>query len=276
MLQCFLLGSILSRLVLTLGLCIFIGGIKHKVLKINSRNLRKNTLILNLSLASLLIPYILWLGTILYSQSSLESQLRISRYTALFLLINFPLLLIHHSTHKKYYKQKLEPIPYVLNRVGCIIFFMVVLALILGESILMVDAVSDLTNPSEILSHGWGEKYIFIGVVLLPLVNCGGDIISYAKLSMMNDLGTVLYSQISACIGWTMFVFPVMVLFGWLLDVNLTSVFLTMPLVSTLVCVVFLNLFLGVGEVTWFEGYLLVMGYVVLVVAFFFHPVIRT
>jgi len=274
-LQAFVLGSVLSKVALVMGLCLIAGGMKHTVLQFNSASVKKNITLLIISLGLISIPFAFWFGTSQYTQTSHESVLRLSRYSAIFLLVSYCFyVLFRTKTHERYFKHIANYESPVLSGVGSIILLVVILTLIILESMLLVGAVSVVTDPAlSLAKQGWGEKYTFIGIILLPLASQGGEYLVTIKTAMMNEMGQVVCLLLRSCTELVLLIFPMLIILGWLLQVELTCIFLIFPLVCVFGAVLILKMIIFNGEATWYEGVLLVIGYSILIAAFFFSSI---
>lgn len=90
--QASLLGSMLSNLLLVLGMCFFFGGLKHKEQEFNTTTAQTASSLLALAISSLLIPaaFHAALGTTAVSTAGV---LAISRGTAVILLVVYAMYL---------------------------------------------------------------------------------------------------------------------------------------------------------------------------------------
>lgn len=83
--QASLLGSMLSNLLLVLGMCFFFGGLRHKEQEFNMTVAQTASSLLALAISSLLIPAAF--NAALGGSNTADAVLQISRGTAVILLV---------------------------------------------------------------------------------------------------------------------------------------------------------------------------------------------
>jgi Ca2+:H+ antiporter len=105
--QASLLGSMLSNLLLVLGMCFFFGGLKHKEQEFNMTAAQTATSLLALAISSLLIPAAF--NASLGEDTNTAAVLQISRGTAVILLVVYGMYIFFQlKSHAFLYDEIIE------------------------------------------------------------------------------------------------------------------------------------------------------------------------
>ncbi|MGE5130976.1 MAG: calcium/proton exchanger [Sphingomonadaceae bacterium] len=132
----------------------------------------------------------------------------------------------------------------------------------------MADLVS---GALEKTATGIGVSTFFLGVVVLAVVGNAAEYFSSVYFARQGRIGLVASITVGSTIQVALLVAPVLVLLSHLLGQPMDLVFdnpLELVAIASVAFVV--NAITRDGEVTWFEGVLLVAVYVLLAFAFFF------
>ncbi|CAE8602824.1 unnamed protein product, partial [Polarella glacialis] len=158
-----LLGSILSNLLLVLGMCFFFGGIKFHNQKYNADGARVQSNLLLLSVLAMVIPSLVALGD---ERSSQLDTLYLSRGAACLLGVMYALYLIFQlKTHPDYFTSESaeeddeEHMTPLLATV-----------LLVAVTLIVALASEGLVGSVQGISKNQGISEHFIGVILLPIV----------------------------------------------------------------------------------------------------------
>jgi Ca2+:H+ antiporter len=145
--------------------------------------------------------------------------------------------------------------------------------IILLGSTVAIGFESDLfVNVVETETQRLGLTPLFTGVILLPLVSDVAGIITVVRLATQNkmDLAVSIVTGDSLLIA--LFVAPVLVLVGQLIGQPVDLNFNPFEVVALVIAVTVTNLISFGGRSNWLDGTLLLATYVVLGVAFYYHP----
>ena len=128
-----------------------------------------------------------------------------------------------------------------------------------------------LSGALEATSGALGLSPIFLGVIVLALVGTAADLFAASWFARRGKMGLVLNICVGSAIQIALVVAPILVLVSWFMGQPMTLVFESpLDLFAIAGTAFIVNAIAADGEVTWFEGVLLIGVYVLLGLAFFF------
>ncbi|KAG0241166.1 Sodium/calcium exchanger protein-domain-containing protein [Mortierella sp. GBAus27b] len=266
--QASVLGSVLSNLLLVLGFCFVFGGLKHKTQSFNQTAAQTSASLLSLSCLSLLIPAAFHATATEVDQSANIKHL--SYGTSIVLLIVYILYLFFQlKTHTHLYatnsEEEEEPLlPLWLG---------VVLLLVI--TVIVAFCAEYLVDSIDGLSHSWGISSTFIGLILLPIVGNAAEHVTAVSVAMKNKMDLAIGVAIGSSMQIALFVTPLMVIIGWIINQPMTLFFNTFETCVLFVSVLIVNYLIQDGESNWLEGVMLLSTYVIIAVAIYFYPSIE-
>ena len=144
--------------------------------------------------------------------------------------------------------------------------------------LVLVAATAIIAFEAELVSgalqstaEALGLSSIFIGVVILALVGTTSDLFAATWFARQGKPGLVMNLCVGSSIQVALVVAPVLVIGSWLLGKPMTLIFRNpLDLFAIAGTAFTVNAISSDGELTWFEGVLLVGVYVLLCLAFFF------
>ena len=139
----------------------------------------------------------------------------------------------------------------------------VVTALIAGEAEFVSGAL-------EATARSAGLSPVFIGVVVLALVGTASDLVAAAFFARQGKGGLVMNICVGSSIQVALVVAPVLVIGSWAIGQPMSLVFRPLDLFAIAGTALVVNSIASDGELTWFEGVLLIGVYVLLALAFYF------
>lgn len=256
-------GSIIGNLLLVLGMAIFFGGIKFKKQEFNRTAVLASASTLLLSAIALIIPAI-FLQTAPGIGDGVIEKLSVA-VAILMILAYAASLLFTLKTHKHLYTEevgKFEPNWSIRKSV-----------LVLLIATLAVAWMSEiLVGSIEPIVAGFGWTELFIGVIFVAIIGNAAEHTSAITMAVKDKMDLAAQISIGSATQIVMFVMPALVLVSLLFQTQMSIVFNMFELVVIVLSVMIANLVVGDGETNWFEGLQLVIAYVIIGVAFFFHP----
>ena len=145
--------------------------------------------------------------------------------------------------------------------------------------VLMAAATLTIVFMSELLvgaleptAEDWGLTDLFIGVMLVPLVGNVAEHFVAVQVAMRNKMDLSLGIALGSGLQIALFVTPVLVLTGIILNEPMTLVFNSFELAALVGGAVIAVFIAHDGESNWLEGAELLALYVILGIAFFFVP----
>ncbi|MBF2029790.1 MAG: calcium/proton exchanger [Oscillatoriales cyanobacterium C42_A2020_001] len=282
-----LTGSIIGNLLLVMGLSMFLGGLRYKEQEFQPIVARVNASSMNLAVIALLLP-----TAVEFSSNGLQASImQVFSVAVAFVLIGVYLLTLLFSmrTHTYLYdagiaetESELELADANLagdNLEGDVVHkpnlwlwtgvLLVSTLLVAYESELLVETLEEATAQL-------GLTALFTGVILLPIVGNAAEHATAVTVAMKNKMDLAVSVAVGSSLQIALFVAPVLVISGWVLGKPMDLNFNPFELVAVAVAVLITNSISSDGRSNWLEGTLLLATYVILGLAFYFHPVLET
>ncbi|KAI9336977.1 Sodium/calcium exchanger protein-domain-containing protein [Obelidium mucronatum] len=296
--QASIVGSMLSNLLLVLGLCFFCGGFwasgtgitptltLDQYQKFNIDKANVNTGLLAVVFLGFMIP------AAFQHQGSAPAidtagLLQISRGTAVMLLITYGgYLLFTLVTNPnglvvtpKDFKNGLssteilqqeqleeeeeeEEIPETLAWVAT--FGLVSATVIIGIlAELLVGSLEGLSEQAHL-------SQTFIGIIILPIVGNAAEHVTAVSSAMRNKMDLCISVAVGSSMQIALFVAPLLVLIGWMIGEPLTLDFEIFETAVLFVSIFVVSTLISDGRTHWLEGWMLLTSYVIIAIAFYF------
>ncbi|HBB30778.1 MAG TPA: calcium/proton exchanger [Cyanobacteria bacterium UBA8803] len=267
-------GSIIGNLLLVMGFAMLLGGLRYKEQEFQPIVARVNASSMNLAVIAMLLPTAMDATTIGIDETTLQ---RLSVAVAVVLILVYGLsLLFSMKTHTylfdvgvaEFENEDLEQPEHKPNLWLWIGVLLVVTVLVALESELLVESLEEAT--SEL-----GLTALFTGVILLPVIGNAAEHATAVTVAMKNKMDLSVSVAVGSSLQIALFVAPVLVIAGWLMGQPMDLDFNPFELVAVAVSVLIANSISSDGKSNWLEGTLLLAAYVVLGLAFYFHPIVE-
>jgi Ca2+:H+ antiporter len=257
-------GSIIGNLLLVLGSAIFFGGINRKEQKFNATAAQASGSTLLLAIIALVVPAIFLQTTSSASNAPLVEKLSI--VVAIIMIISYLASLIFSLyTHKHLYTEDVGK-----NEAKWSIKKSVIILLI---STIVVAFMSDyLVGVIQPLVTNFGWTQLFIGVIFVAIIGNAAEHTSAITMAVKGKMDLALQVAIGSATQMAILVAPALVLVSLFFQTQMNLVFSTFELVAMVFSVFVVNAVIEDGSSNWFEGFQLLSAYIILAVAFFFHP----
>jgi len=269
-------GSIISNLLLVMGLSMLLGGLRYKEQTFESVIARVNASSMNLAVIAILLPTAMNYTSIGISETTVQN---LSLAVAIVLILVYGLtLLFSMKTHAYLYEVGVAEIeggeetkeaevahekPNVWLWSGVLL---VCTLLVAFESELLVGSL-------EVATSKLGLTALFTGVILVPIIGNAAEHATAVTVAMKNKMDLSLSVAVGSSMQIALFVAPVLVIVGWVVGQPMDLDFEPFELVAVAVSVLIANSISSDGKSNWLEGTLLLAAYTVLGFAFYFHPV---
>lgn len=264
-------GSIIGNLLLVMGFSMLLGGLRYKEQKFQSVVARVNASSMNLAVIAILLPTAVNYTSLGISKKILQN---LSLAVAVVLIVVYGLtLLFSMKTHAYLYdvgvaEIEAEDTPHTKPNIW-------LWSGVLLVSTLLVAVESEmLVGSLEVATSQLGLTSLFTGVILVPIVGNAAEHATAITVAMKNKMDLSLSVAVGSSLQIALFVAPVLVIAGWVLDQPMDLDFNPFELVAVVVSVFIANSISSDGESNWLEGILLLAAYTVLGLAFYFHPVL--
>ncbi|KAH7161501.1 calcium/proton exchanger [Dactylonectria macrodidyma] len=291
--QAAILGSILTNLLLCLGLCFFFGGLRQASQKFHPIISEVGTGLLLVAAFGLLIPsafysalkseavksaHGLWILHEKLTEGKLQDDvLRISQATSIALIVAFVMYIwfqasSQHSIFDEVIEMDehrdadratdMEKPKFTMTEV--VVALVISLAFVTMLLIFLVEKIEHVVEA--------GVPDQFLGLILLPLVEKAAEHLTAIDEAWDGVINVALYHCLGPSIQTALFNGPLVVLIGWVIgkpmDLNFEIFMIALLVLSILV----VGNFLRDGESNWLEGALLVVIYVIIAIACWYYP----
>lgn len=265
-------GTILSDLLLFLGLAMLAGGLRYKEQEFRPILARVNGSSMTLAVTAIALP------TMVIYTSNVVNEVAIynlSIATATILIVVYGLtLLFSLKTHSYLYEVGLfdeenvesEPEkPHVPNLYFWLLVLLSSTVAVAFESELFVSVVESETTRL-------GLTPLFTGVILIPFISDMAGYLTVIRLALKNQMDLTVATAMGDSLLIALFVAPVLVFVGQLIHRPIDLNFNPFQVVSLIIAVALTNLISFGGRSNWLDGTLLLATYIVLGIAFYYHP----
>jgi len=257
--QASLVGSILGNLLLVMGLALLWGGINHQKQTFNQEALSMNGSLLLIAVLAMMIPAAVDIGG-----GGFDSIVKLSRYAAIVLLVMYGLaLLFQLKTHAYIFdaeESDHHEDPTMTNKDAWTLLILATILVGWMAEILVhsIDsAATELKMPT-----------LFIGVILLPFFGNAAEHFTAVIVAGKDKMDLSLAIAIGSSVQIAVFVAPLMVIFAWVMGVDLSLEFGPLETAATFLSVLVANSILRDGSTNWFEGAMLLACYTILGLSF--------
>ena len=257
-----LIGSILANLLLVLGLCFVVGGLKHGTQKLDSERARSIIVLMVLSVAALVLPS---LAHFLHTPASKHENtlsLIVSAILLLLFVLTLPASLRRGSNQQSEESMQVEPPRWPLALAVGLLALAAVLAAFVSDWF-----VQALTPSMEQI----GVPKAFAGLVIVAIAGNAVENTAGVVLALKGEADLAISVVKNSVAQITAFLFPALVLVSLLFATPLTFALDPVYIGALLLTGLALWLITGDGEATMFEGVALISLYVILAVVTFYE-----
>ncbi|EZG46461.1 calcium/proton exchanger [Gregarina niphandrodes] len=277
-----LLGSILSNLLLVLGMSFLAGGLFHHIQTFNRQGASCSTSMLMLACLAFILPTTLRDA----HPEDTGTVLEVSRFTAVLVGFTYFLYLFFQLyTHLNLFKQEqredaaslmAESVDGVAveDVVGddwptmswptCVLLLLTSTVLVALQSEALVSSIEGVCASGRLSKS-------FIGIILLPIVGNAAEHATAVTVAIKNKPDLVMGVAVGSSTQIAMFMVPFAVIAGWVMDVPMTLAF---DNIAVVVLVISILITIGVvqdGESNWLEGAMLMVAYAIIAGVYWFN-----
>jgi len=259
-----LIGSILSNLLLVLGMAFLGAGLVSKSSSFNATGAGTNVSCLVLSSLALTLPTVFSY----IPDTTVEESVMLSRIVALVMAFVYTAFLIFQlRTHADLFAaEEAEEEEESELGVSTSIF------MLLGTTITVAYCSEFLVDSIEGVSENYGLPYSFIGLILLPIVGNAAEHTTAVTAAYKGMMDLALGVAVGSSTQIALFVVPFSVIIGWIYDVPMTLNFQAFDTTVFLLSVFIASGILGDGAANWFEGLMLCSTYTIVAIITWFIP----
>jgi len=257
-------GSILGNLLFVLGLSMAVGGARFGIQTFDRRNAGRNSILLVLAVAALVIPSLLSHSIGPEGSPKVEA---LSLGVAVIMMVLYGLGLLDAARSTE------SPLSHVISE-GDLphwtpIQAIAILAIATGGIVWMSEV---LVHLAEDVIAGLGISEFFLGIILIPIIGNVAEHLVAVQMAAKNKMDLSVEIAVSSSLQIALFVAPLLVFISLVIGHPLQIVFNQFELLALLAGVVIAAFVSGDGESTWLEGTGLLGVYLILGLAFFLLP----
>ncbi len=262
-------GTIISNLLLAMGLSMFLGGLKYKEQEFKPIVAQVSGSSMTLAVIAILLPTMAFYAA---NKSDAFAIEKLSIAVAIILIIVYALtLLFSLKTHSYLYDVSLVDLEVETTRhrpdLRLWLSILVVSTLAVAyESEMFVGVVESATK-------GLGLTPLFTGVILLPLVGGAAEYVTAVGVALKNNMDLSVSVAMGSSLLVALLMAPLLVLVGYAIGQPMDLNFNPFEIVAVAVSVIVANLISLDGRSNWLEGALLLATYLILGAAFYFLPI---
>ncbi|KAJ5635663.1 uncharacterized protein N7484_008976 [Penicillium longicatenatum] len=304
--QTSLIGSMLSNLLLVMGMCFFFGGINRIEQHFNVTVAQTAASILAIAVAALIIP-----TAFSWSDGHADKVAPLSRGTSILLLVVYACYLFFQlKSHVEIYNR---PSPKVekrrqkvtegdttrnLAQIGKmsagtmgggqaqqmqmqtpddepeepqLLIWVAALTLVVSTAFVGVCAEFMVDSISALTATGSiGET--FVGLILLPIVGNAAEHATAVTVACKDKMDLAIGVAVGSSMQIALLVLPLIIVIGWCMGVDdMTLSFDNFQVILLFVAVLLVNYLIGDGKSHWLEGVLLMTMYLLIALAAWFY-----
>ena len=133
--------------------------------------------------------------------------------------------------------------------------------------------VSDiLVNSITPLVEKLGWTQLFVGVIFVAVIGNAAEHFSAVMVARKDRMDLSLQIAIGSAAQISLLVAPALVLAGLFMGQPMTLVFTPFELAAIVLSVIIVQFVVQDGQSNWLEGVQLLAAYLVMAIAFYFHP----
>ncbi|KAK0641145.1 Sodium/calcium exchanger protein-domain-containing protein [Cercophora newfieldiana] len=282
--QASMLGSILSNLLLVLGMCFLLGGL-YNMRDANGLGTEQSFAqgtaqttcsLMALASASMIIPAALYNVMDGNNGEKEASILLLSRGTSAILLLLYCMYLYFALyTHKQLFEPEAQAVVLeegeeehdetILSPWSAAVVLVVTTLVISVCADHMVASIDDLVATGKI-------SKTFIGLILIPIVGNAAEHVTACVVAVKNKMDLAMGVAIGSSIQIALLVTPALVMLGWVIGQPMTLHFETFETIAFALSVMVVTYTVQDGKSNYLEGAMLLGLYLIIAVAFWASP----
>lgn len=296
--QTSLIGSILSNLLLVLGMCFIAGGYNRNEQHFNTTVAGTAASLLTLACAALIVPTAFHMA----SSAGDVGITELSRGTAVILLLVYgSYLFFQLRTHVHLYSCVSEKVPKQavvfarksktvgglpplseeklreeegedevempqLSRVGALV-------LLASSTVLVALCAESLVGSIDSLVETSGISRVFVGLILLPIIGNACEHTTAVVVAIKDKMDLAIGVAVGSSMQIALLVIPLVVILGWCMGITEMNLYFDgFQVLILFISVLLTNYLIQDGKSNYLEGTLLVALYMIIAIASWFYP----
>jgi Ca2+:H+ antiporter len=153
----------------------------------------------------------------------------------------------------------------VMSRTAAVVMLLLSTALVAVCAEFLVEAIPEMVADSPV-------SEAFIGLIILPIVGNAAEHVTAVTVAAKNKMDLAIGVAVGSSIQIALFVTPVVVLLGWILETEMSLYFNLFETISLFATVFVVNFLVLDGRSNYLEGTLLIAAYVIIAICAFYYP----
>jgi Ca2+:H+ antiporter len=257
-------GSIIGNILIVLGASLLVGGLKNGIQSFDPREASTNATMMTLAVIALVVPGLFFLTDADGDRLTIHDAERLSDGVALIMLVIYAAYL-----YFSLFQKGVAPVHAGESEKASMPLWKAI-GLLVGATIAVVIMSEILVGVLEPTAESWGLSDAFIGLIIVPLVGNVAEHLVAVKAAYNNDMDLSLGIALGSGLQVALFVSPVLVLVGELINKPIPIIFNTWELIALIAAVLLAVAISQDGESNWLEGAQLIAVYLILATAFYF------
>lgn len=152
-----------------------------------------------------------------------------------------------------------------ISRTTAIVLLLISTGLVALCAEFMVDSINEVVSTT-------GISEAFVGLIILPIVGNAAEHVTAVTVASKNKMDLAIGVAVGSSIQIALFVTPLVILLGWILDKEMSLYFTLFETVSLFVSAFIVNFLVLDGRSNYLEGALLCAAYIIIALAAYFYP----
>ncbi|KAJ9269423.1 hypothetical protein DTO212C5_4486 [Paecilomyces variotii] len=306
--QTSLIGSMLSNLLLVMGMCFFFGGVNRMEQHFNVVVAETAASLLALAVGSLVIP------TAFHNWSNAGTRgiAPLSRGTSIILLVVYGAYLFFQlKSHTELYNQPSQKVEKRFTSIGQgdankgiarmgqllstsigapaeqqvqiaepedepeepQLSILVALITLIISTVLVALCAEFMVDSIDAITQTGAISKTFVGLILLPIVGNAAEHATAVTVACKDKMDLAIGVAVGSSMQIALLVLPLIVVIGWCMgNDDMTLYFDGFQVILLFIAVLLVNYLIADGKSHWLEGVLLMTLYIIIAVAAWFYP----
>ncbi|KAL0254418.1 hypothetical protein SLS55_009893 [Diplodia seriata] len=273
--QAAILGSVLANLLLCIGGCFFVGGLRREEQEFHEAVSEVGS--------GLMLVAGTYINTLQNSEYAGTGDfeldgLKISRATAIILLISYVVYVwfqthSHHGLYDEVFEhdelkdedRHEDLAKEKLTLTECFVALIIAIGCVCCIAYLLVDQIHYIVEVRHV-------KDAFVGLILIPVVEKAAEHLTAIDEAYDNQMNFALAHVLGACIQTVMLNTPIVVFIGWGLGKDMSLAFEPFQAIVLILAILVVGSFLRDGKSNYLEGFLCFIAYLIIAVCAYYYP----
>lgn len=152
-----------------------------------------------------------------------------------------------------------------LSRTSAVVLLLATTGLVALCAEFLVNSIDHLISTTNV-------SQAFVGLIILPIVGNAAEHVTAVTVAAKNKMDLAINIALGSSIQIALFVTPLMVILGWILDNEMSLYFSLFETVSLFASAFIVSFLMIDGRSNYLEGALLIAAYVIIALGAFFYP----